>query len=174
MTPSVKILLIAAALGLSTAGYAVAQAPHHPGPAQPPPSGHAGMPGMPGMDHGGMDMMSMHCMSVPAARLATLKQDLDITPRQERAWNAFAAAVAPKPMAHRMGPGMGPGMGMKMDMSAGSLPERMHHHEMMMKEHLRKLQIVRAAVQRLYAVLTPAQQAKADQVLCPVMGAAPR
>ena len=62
MTTSVKILLIAAALGLSTAGYAVAQAPHHPGPAQPPPSGHAGMPGMPGMDHGGAVSPTTTCL----------------------------------------------------------------------------------------------------------------
>ncbi len=175
MTRNLKAILIATTLGLSTVGYATAQAPHHPDPAQPPPPGHAGMPGM---EHGGMDMMSMHCMSVTDARLATLKHDLDITPRQERAWNAFAAAVGPRPMAHRMGPGMGmgmgPGMGMKMDMSAGSLPERMRHHEMMMKEHLRKMQGVRAAVQRLYAVLTPAQRTKADAVLCPGMGSPPR
>lgn len=171
MTTSVKALLIATALGLSTVGYAVAQAPHHPDPAQPRPTGHAGMPGM---EHAGMDMMSMHCMSVTDARLATLKRDLDITPRQERAWNAFAAAVTPRPMAHRMGPGMGPGMGMKMDMSAGPLPERLRHHEMIMKEHLRKLQGVRAAVQRLYAVLAPAQRTKADRVLCPGMSSPPR
>lgn len=164
MTSSLKTVLIAATLGLSTVGYAVAQTPHHPGPAQTPPSGHGSMPGM---DHGGMDMMSMHCMNVPAARLMTLKRDLDITPRQERAWNAFAAAAAPGPMTHRMGPGMG----MKMDMTAGALPERMRHHEMMMKEHLRKMQAVRAAVQRLYAVLAPAQRTKADRLLCPGMGA---
>lgn len=172
MTSNLKTILIAGALGLSTVGYAAAQAPHHPGPAQPPPSGHAGMPGM---DHGGMDMMAMHCMSVPAARLATLKRDLDITPRQERAWNAFAAAAAPMP--HRMGPGMGPGMGqkmaMKMDMNAGSLPQRLHHHEMMMKEHLRKMQGLRAAVQRLYAVLTPPQRARADRMLCPAVTSSP-
>ena len=62
-------------------------------------------------------------------------------------------------------------MDMKMGMHAGSLPERLRHHEMMMKEHLRKMQDVRAAVQRLYAELTPAQKTRADRPLCPGMGA---
>lgn len=168
MTSKLKITLIAAVLGLSTVGYATAQTPHHPGPAQSPPAGHAGMDHR-GMDHGGMDhaaMMSMHCMNLSGAHLAHLKGELAITPRQERAWNAFATAAGPKPMAHRMGPGM------QMDMAAGSLPERLRHHEMMMREHLRMMSGVRAAVQRLYAVLTPAQRARADRDLCPAMGVA--
>lgn len=176
MTFSLKPLLLAAALGLSAAGIAAAQpAPQHPAPEQSAqPADHHGMPGMgeqgmemSRMDRSHMDMSAMHCAGLSRARLDALRAELGITPRQLRAWNAFAATQ----MAGRPGGMDMSGMDMSggMAMMSGSLPERLARHEKMMRAHLQTLARVKAAVSRLYAVLTPGQRAKADRALCPGM-----
>lgn len=164
-----KPLLLAAVLGLASGGYAAAQpAPHHPAPEQAAPpaghAGHAGMPGMPGMDMAHMDMAAMHCMGLSDAKLDVLRRELAITPRQLRAWNAFAAAQR----GHAMPAGMQMDMSRPggMAMTHSPLPQRLAGMERMMRDHVRDLQRVRAAVSRLYAVLTPAQRAQADHRLC--------
>jgi Spy/CpxP family protein refolding chaperone len=63
-------------------------------------------------------------------------------------------------------PGMMSGDGMMAMMMAKPLPERLAHHETMMKEHLKALHKVRTAVSGLYRVLTPEQRAVADKGLC--------
>ncbi len=177
MKLTLKPLLLAAVLGLASGGFAVAQpTPHHPTPQQAPPASHAGMPGMgqgmdmSRMDMSRMDMAGMHCMGLPGARLDALKRELGITPRQLRAWNAFAAAQRGHAMPDGMRMDMSAGMDMSrpggMTMTHSPLPQRLAGMERMMRGHLRDLQGLRVAVTRLYAVLSPAQRAKADHKLC--------
>lgn len=59
---------------------------------------------------------------------------------------------------------MKPGGGEGMNMSR-PLPDRLAHHEMMMKARLNALRKVRAAVSDLYRVLTPEQRTAADKSL---------
>lgn len=189
MLMSFKPLLIAAALGMATSAYAAEQpAPphdHSPAPDQATapavptaPATEGGMMAMDGMAGGKKDMAAMHCTSLSEQRLTGLKAELNITDRQLRAWNAFAAAVKadvppmpagmtmPMPMKPGGMPGMMGGDGMMAMMMSKPLPERLAHHEMMMKEHLKALHKVRTAVTGLYRVLTPEQRAMADKSLC--------
>lgn len=174
MKLTLKPLLLAAVFGLASGGVAIAQpAPHHPTPEQTSPpaahAGHPGMPGMPGMAMSHMDMAAMHCMGMSDARLDAVRRELGITPRQMRAWNAFAAAQRGHAMPAGMHMDMSAGMDMSrpgMTMTHSPLPQRLAGMERMMRGHLRDLQRVRAAVTRLYAVLTPAQRAQADHRLC--------
>jgi hypothetical protein len=180
MSMSFKPLLVVAALGLATSAYAAEQPapPHDHSPAvdqaaasaAPAPKG--GMMAMDGM----MSMGPMHCMGLSEQHLSGLKTKLNITDRQLRAWNAFAAAAKagahpmPVGMTMPMKPGGMPGMmggdSMMATMMAKPLPERLAHHEMMMKEHLKALHKVRAAVTGLYRVLSPEQRVMADKSLC--------
>lgn len=184
MSMSFKPLLLVAALGLATSAYAADQpAPphdHSPAPDQAvaPTAPAAAKGSMMAMD-GTMDMGPMHCMGLSEQRLSGLKAELNITDRQINAWNAFVAAVKtdahpmPAGMTMPMKPGGMPGMmgmmggdGMMAMMMSKPLPERLAHHEMMMKEHLKALQKVRAAVSGLYRVLTTEQRVMADKSLC--------
>jgi len=168
---SFKPLLFVAALGLATSAYAAEQpaSPHDHSPARDqaaPPAASAAKGGMMAMD-GMMDMGSMHCMGLSETRLSDLKAELKITDRQLRAWNDYATAA--KFDAHSMPAGMTMPMkpgGMKSMMMSQPLPERLAHHEMMMKSHLEALQKVRAAVTMLYRVLSPEQRAIAEKSLC--------
>jgi hypothetical protein len=187
MTMSFKPLLLVAALSMATSGYAAEQpaSPHDHGPVADPaaapaapaaPAAKGGMMAMDGLSGGMMDMGPMHCMGLSEQRLSSLKAKLNITDRQLRAWNAFAAAAKagahPMPAGMTMPmkpdgmPGMMGGDGMMAMMMAKPLPERLAHHEMMMKEHLKALHKVRAAVTGLYRVLAPEQRVMADKSLC--------
>lgn len=179
---SFKPLLLVAALGLATSAYAAEQpAPphdHSPAPDQAVAPAEPAAPAAPAAKGGMMAMGSMYCMGLSERRLSGLKAELNITDRQLRAWNAFAAAVKTDahplpagmtmPMATKPGamPGMMGGDGMMASMMSKPLPERLAHHEMMMKEHLKTLHRVRAAVTGLYRVLTPEQRVMADKSLC--------
>lgn len=166
MSMSFKPLLLVAALGLVPFAYAS---------AQPAPTAPAAKGGMMAMD-GKMSMGPMHCMGLSEQHLSGLKARLNITDKQLRAWNAFAAAAKagahPMPAGMTMPttpggmPGMMGGDGMMATMMAKPLPERLAHHEMMMKEHLKTLRKVRAAISALYRVLAPDQRAIADKSLC--------
>lgn len=179
MSMSFKPLLLVAALGLATSAYAAEQPapPHDHGPAADQaaapaaPAAPAAKGGMMAMD-GMAGMGPMHCMGLSEQRLSDLKAMLGITDRQLSAWNAFAAAAKsgahPMPMPMKPGgmPGMMGGDGMMAMMMSKPLPERLAHHEMMMKAHLKALHKVRATVSGLYRVLTPEQRAMADKSLC--------
>ena len=185
MSMSFKPLLLVAALSLATSAYAAEQPapPHDHGPAAEPaaapaaPAAPAAKGGMMAMD-GMMAMGPMHCTGLSEQHLSSLKAQLNITDRQLRAWNTFAAAAnvqmhpmpagMTKPMPMKPGgmPGMMSGDGMMAMMMAKPLPERLAHHEMMMKEHLKALHKVRTAVTGLYRVLAPDQRVMADKSLC--------
>lgn len=190
MPMSFKSLLLAAALGLGAPAYAAEQpAPPHdhshaPDQAAAPatPAAKGGMMAKGGMTGRMMEMASMHCMGLSESRLSGLKAELNITDRQQRAWNTFAAAAKadPRPMPAGMPmaktPGDMPmpmtsgakpgGDGMMAMMMAKPLPERLAHHETMMKAHLKALQTSRTAVVGLYRVLSPEQRLMADKSLC--------
>lgn len=171
MPMSFKPLLLAAALGLATPAYAADQPPppHVHTPA-PDPAAAPASPAAPAAKGGMMNMGAMHCMTLSDARLSALKAELNITDKQLKAWNAFAVAVKadahPMPMKPDAMPGMMGGDGMMAMMMSKPLPERLAHHEMMMKAHLKALHKVRVAVTGLYRVLTPEQRAVADKALC--------
>jgi hypothetical protein len=159
-----KPLLIAAVLSLATPVCAAEQpAPTHDrGPAAAPDA-KGGKMAMDGM----LDMGPMHCMGLSEQRLAGLKAELSVTDRQLKAWNTFTAAA--KAEAHPMPGGMTgmmSGDGMMAMMMARPLPERLAHHEMMMREHLTALHKVRVATASLYRVLTLEQRVMADRSLC--------
>jgi hypothetical protein len=174
-----KPLLLVAALSLATSVYAAEHPapPHDHGPAADLAAGPNAKGGKMSMV-GKMDMGPMHCTGLSEQRLAGLKAELSITDRQLRAWNAFAAAAKaeahPMPagmtMPMPMKPGSMTGMmaddGMMAMMMAKPLPERLAHHEMMMKEHLKALHKVRVATNSLYRFLTPQQRVMADKSLC--------
>lgn len=186
MTMSFKSLLLVAALGLATSAYGAEQpAPphdHSPAPDQAAapagPAAKGGMMAMDGMAGGMMGMGPMHCMGLSEQRLADLKAELNITDKQLKAWNAFAAAAKsdarampagmtmPMPMKPGAMPGMMGGDGMMAMMMAGPLPERLARHEVMMKAHLKTLHKVRVAVTGLYRVLSPEQRVMVDKTLC--------
>lgn len=170
---SFKPLLFVVVLGLATSTYAAEQpAPphdHSPAPDQ------TTAPAVPPAKGGMMDMEPMHCMGLSEQRLSGLKAELNITDRQLRAWNAFAAAgnvgahSMPAGMQMPMKPDATPGMmggGMMAAMMSKPLPERLAHHEMMMKDHMKALEKVRVAVSGLYRVLTAEQRVMADKSLC--------
>lgn len=183
MPMSFKSLLLAAALGLGAPAYAAEQpAPPHdhshaPDQAAAPvtPAAKGGMMAKGGMKGGMMEMAPMHCMGLSEARLSGLKAELNITERQLTAWNTFAEAAKadprpipagmtmPMPMKSDAKPG---GDGMMAMMMAKPLPERLAHHETMMKAHLQALHKSRTAVLGLYGVLTPEQRLMADKSLC--------
>ena len=181
MSMSIKPLLLVATLALATSANAAKQpAPPHdhspaPDQAAAAPAAPAAKGGMMAMD-GMMGMGPMHCMGLSEQHLSGLKAKLNITDGQLRAWNAFTAAARteahpmPSGMAMPMQPGGMPGMmggdGMMAMMMSKPLPERLAHHEMMMKEHLKAIHKVRTAVSGLYRVLTPEQRVMADKSLC--------
>jgi len=179
MPMSFKPLLLVAALGLATSAYAAEQpAPPHVHDSAPdqaaPPAAKGGMMAMDGM----MGMGPMHCMGLSEQHLSGVKAKLNLTDRQLKAWDAFTAATkaaahpmpAGMPMMRPMKPDATPGMmtgdGMMATMMSKPLPDRLAHHETMMKEHLKALHKVRAAVSGLYRVLTPEQRVMADKSLC--------
>ncbi|MBI5942519.1 MAG: Spy/CpxP family protein refolding chaperone [Caulobacterales bacterium] len=181
MRMSFKPLLLAAALGLATSAYAAEQPSpphvHTPAPDQADaPASPAAPAAKSGMMGGMMNMGAMHCMTLSDERLSVLKAELNITDKQLKAWNAFAAAVKadahpmPAGMTMPMKPdsmqGMMGGDGMMAMMMSKPLPDRLAHHEMMMKAHLKAIHKVRVAVSGLYRVLTPEQRIKADKTPC--------
>ena len=129
-----------------------------------------GMPGMAGMMRmmmgpygmGGMGMMTGHV----EGRLAFLKTELKITDAQLPLWNAVADAI--RTNANTMS-AMMPG-GMMGNWQTATLPEKLALREKMMTGHLDALRKFKAAVDPLYAALSPEQKKTADQLLMGPMG----
>ena len=125
--------------------------------------GMGGMPMMMGQDGmGGMAMMAGHV----EGRLAFLKTELKITDAQLPLWNGVADAMRAnaKSMSAMMSGGMMAGS------EAATLPEKLALREKMMTAHLDALRRFKAAVDPLYAALSPEQKKTADQLLMGPMG----
>jgi hypothetical protein len=136
-----------------------------------PGGGVAGAGGMPmmgmmrmmGQDGmAGMSMMAEHV----EGRLAFLKTELKITDAQLPLWNAVADAIRTnaKSMSEMMSGGMMGGS------QTATLPDKLSMREKMMAAHLEALRKFKAAVDPLYAALSPEQKKTADELLLGPMG----
>ena len=125
------------------------------------PPGYPGMyPGMMGGRGGMMGMgpggMMGGSLSDTSARLTGIKGELGITPAQEDAWKAYAQAVTKQSAlmnAHRE------------TMWSGPMPPPIDQRAAMHQEGTQAMQQTAQAAQGLYQVLTPQQQARADDLL---------
>jgi hypothetical protein len=167
-------------LGLAAAPAFAQQAEHeqhHPPGTPSAAESDEGMPGsgmpmggMPGMMRmvmgqygtGGMGMMTGHV----EGRLAFLKTELKITEAQLPLWNKVADAI--RANAKTMGTMMSGGM--MGNQQTGTLPDKLALQEKMMTAHLDALRKFKAAVDPLYAALSPEQKKTADQLLMGPMG----
>jgi hypothetical protein len=162
-----------------TAAQAVAQQQEQHHPAGTPPA--AAAPGMPGgamagvgdmpmmgmmrmMGRNGMADMSMMAEHVEG-RLAFLKTELKITEAQLPLWSAVADAIRANAKGmSAMSEGM---MG---STQATALPDKLALREKTMTAHLEALRKFKAAVDPLYAALSPEQKKTADELLIGPMG----
>src|SRR5215472_2090905 len=133
---------------------------HHS--AGTPPATGMQSQGMPGGAMAGMAMMTGHV----EGRLAFLKTELKITDAQLPLWNAVADAIRAngKSMSEMMSGGM---MGSS---QTATLPEKLALREKMMTRQLEALWKFKAAVDPLYAALSPEQKKSADELLMGPMG----
>lgn len=103
-------------------------------------------------------------------RLAFMKAELKITENQKEAWDTFAEAV--KSTAETRNDMMRSAMD---DMQSGAffdkpLPDRLILQETHMEARLEEIRTVKAAVEKLYAVLSEDQKEVADDIVLPTMG----
>jgi hypothetical protein len=178
------VALSIAALTLGTS-VALANPAHHGQPARPAASAETVRPGGMGMMGAAGPMMGRHV----EGSLAFLKTELEITRRQESAWNSFADAyrdfAASKPAMMMQGGGMMSGGMMGGGMMGGgsgsaatddgpmqqsgsammSYPDRMKTHMQMMQEHFEAGKKFQPAVEALYDVLGAEQRKTADELL---------
>ncbi len=150
------------------------QTDHNPGGAM---MGAGGMPGgmmrmmrgVEGMGEtggiGGMRMMAVMAGHVEG-RLAFIKAELKITDAQLTVWNKFADAVRDNAKT------MGQAMQTRMTgaSQSGTLPDKLALREKIMAAHLEALRNLTAAVNPLYAALSPEQKKTADELMPGPMG----
>lgn len=103
-------------------------------------------------------------------RLAYMKTELRITGDQAAAWSEFESAVKQSAEAHNQMM-----LSMRQEFKPGGifekpLPERLSWHVSQLEGRLKQLQSLKAAVDKLYKVLTPDQMKAADEVFLPMMG----
>jgi hypothetical protein len=99
-------------------------------------------------------------------RIAFMKTELKITEAQTSAWTKFAEAIrtASKHHNERM-------KSMFSDeQSAKTLPERIDAQEQFMSIRLEEIKLIKAALNDLYAVLSPEQKKEADEMMIPMVG----
>ena len=92
--------------------------------------------------------------------LAYLKAELGITEAQSAAWNGYLSVVNA-----RMSSMQGMHQSMMQAMQSGSATARMDAHVKAMEAMTEALKALEPATEALYAVLTPDQKQKADQLL---------
>jgi hypothetical protein len=176
MKNTTTIVAVAMA-ALSFAAATAVFAHESPGMGMQPGMG-PGMMGMgPGMGMGMGPMAGMHGPMGPRGRmaggdptanmdaqLATLKAELEITPGQDAAWQAFTgkARIQAQTMQALRG---------KAQEATGPAPERMAQRTEFMKLRLANMEAMSGAVKDLYAVLSPKQKALADQHIGAMNGA---
>lgn len=127
------------------------------GPGGFGPGTHRGMMGGPGMMGGGPGrMMGGDPVAFTDQRLASIKEQLGITPEQEPAWSVFEDALRGRAglmAAHR-----------QIMMQNRAQGFSMQDRQAMMQGGRQQMQQVNDATKALYATLTPEQQATADQL----------
>jgi LTXXQ motif family protein len=193
--PMAGLFALAFALGSVGIGSARAQSDqdhsaHHPDGAQTQTAPAPGMPmqqggAMPGMMGGNMQpmmrmMQEMHGRMAQQemgaqmgmmrpdhieGRIAFLRAELGITDAQQPQWNAFADAL--RAQAGKMQP-------MHAQMMQGGMPQtwpdRLTFMEHMLSARLDAVKAMEEPVRALYAVLSPEQQKKANELVSHRMG----
>lgn len=114
---------------------------HHAGEHR---RGHHGHPG--GKHHG-------HRAEYRARHLATLKDQLQLTPAQEPAWTAFTASMQPGERTARLD---------RQGMEQLTTPERIDRMRALRAQHAAEADRRGEATKAFYAALTPAQQKTFD------------
>jgi Spy/CpxP family protein refolding chaperone len=87
-------------------------------------------------------------------RMAELKAKLNITPQQEAAWTAFAAAMQPPAPPQRMS---------REEAASLTTPERIDHMQQRAAERQERMTQRGEAIKAFYAQLTPDQQKAFDE-----------
>lgn len=154
MTHAPKRLFIAALLA-ATGAVAIAQAP---APVQPAAGEAAAQRAAPGERRARMDpaQRQQRMAERHAQRMADLKAQLQISPAQEGAWNAYSAAMQPPTDAQR------PRMN-RAEVEQLSTPQRIDRMQQFSAERQARMQQRGDAVKAFYAQLTPAQQKTYDE-----------
>ena len=151
-----KRLFIAAVLA-ATGAIAVAQSPVTVAQAAPA-AGEQTQRAAPGERRARMDPAERQQRMAERhqRRMADLKTQLNITPAQEGAWNAYTAAMQPPADARR------PRMNRE-EFSQLSTPQRIDRQQQMAAERQARMQQRGEAVKAFYAQLTPEQQKLYDE-----------
>ncbi len=156
-----RLLGLAAALSLAVIGTASAQPPAHPGQygCMQGAESDMGMMGGRGMAAGMMGRGD------PAARmenrLSAMKAELQITPQQEPAWDAFMAQAKKQAAAMQS-------MRTTLFEAKGNAPDRLAQRTQLMQERVAGMETMTAAMKTLYAQLSPTQQATLNQRFGPM------
>lgn len=148
--------LVTAALCAALAGGAMAQTPPAAAPAGPAAAPRMQMHGD-GQGYGRMDPAKRQEWA--NKRLAELKQKLQITPAQEGAWNAFAAAHQP-PATPMMRPD-------REAMARLTTPERIDQMRALRAQRNAEMDRRMEATKSFYAALTPDQRKQFDEQTTP-------
>jgi hypothetical protein len=103
-------------------------------------------------------------------RLAFLKTELKITEAQSAAWDELAGVIRTTSEAHN-----DMMRSMMKDMRSGDflkapLPERLQIQQTRLEARLEQVKSVKAAVEKLYAMLDDDQKKAADDIVLPMMG----
>jgi hypothetical protein len=103
-------------------------------------------------------------------RLAFLKTELKITEAQSAAWDELAGVIRTTSEAHN-----DMMRSMMKDMRSGEflkapLPERLQIQQTRLEARLDQVKSVKAAVEKLYAMLDDGQKQAADDIVLPMMG----
>lgn len=103
-------------------------------------------------------------------RLAFLKTELKITDAQSATWDELADVIRTTSKTHNEMM-----RGMMKEMQSGdffkkSLPERLSIQQTHMEARLEQIKTVKAAVDKLYAILDEDQKKVADDIVLPMMG----
>ena len=179
---TLRKLIVAGALFVATSP-SFAEDAHHPAgaeaaaaPAASPMSGGqegtmgAGMMSMMDMMRSGA-MPMMEQMMAPEhieGRIAFLKTELEITPAQQKLWDAFTDALRTdaQAMSGKMVAMQG-GMMSPQSGAAQTLTQRVEASEGLLNGRLEALRGLKAALQPLYAALDSKQKQMADKLLMP-------
>ena len=159
------------------AHHAPAQAAEQPQvsvPAQPGMMGRGmmGGQGMMGMMRGGMMQgPGMGMIDRVEGRLAFLKTELKITEAQTPAWNAFAETL--RVNAKTLGEVRSAMMTRDSAQKPQTVTERLDLEERWLASRLEGTRATKAALVKLYGVLSAAQKETADELVAPHVGIAP-
>ena len=148
------IVLTLGSAAVATASAVYAFPGPGPGPGMGPGFGPMrGGPGAfgPGARFGGFDMTAF-----ADKRIGELKTELKITAAQEPAWQAFASKATQQAQAMQVNRSKTPE-------ASGPMPDRMAQRSDFVKQRVAGMESMNAAMQDLYAVLTPEQKSLADQ-----------